>query len=266
MKASRAKPRRRGRPVKYPRYFSRFLEAFHSESRAAIESITPERWTTISASMVETLVTPEGKLPDPKVKLTPRQLFFQQLRLDFDELHTCFETLSEFPALSRMPWPRHSSLTANKVIVFWRETHFNECYIYHLRFLALLTHLERAYPKDSHQQRLVAALADLGRALRSDFSGVKTLRGRHVHQFRHRQLDAETSRLSLLELLARDGQPQVFRTLYFRAVRAGKAINVKRFKAFNQRMRRELNGIFRIICLYIVSDEGRLIYPSQLKH
>lgn len=225
----------------------------------------PERWKAVGESIAETIASPEGKLPDPKVTLTQRQVFFQRFRFDFDELHTCFETLSDFPALSRMPWPRNSELTAGKVILFWRESHFNECYIYHLRLLAFLKHLGRAYRKDPRQGRLVEALDALIRALESDFEKLKAVRSQHVHEFRHRHLDAEMGRLTLLELLGRDPKTSIFPALYGRAVRIAKANNVKRFQAFVQRMRREVDSIFRIICLYVVSDDGRLIYPSHLK-
>ena len=227
---------------------------------------TAEQMKEMGDSMIATLAAPEGKFPNPKVTLTQRQQFFQRLRLDFDELHTCFDTLSDFPALSRMPWPRSSSLTASKVILFWREAQLNECYIYHLRLLAFLRHLARGYRKDPKQTRLITAIDTLLAALETDFAGLKRVRGQHVHEFRHRHLDAEIDRLVLLELLVRGGTPPVMKKLHQAAVRAAKANNLKRFHGFNRRMRRELNSIFQILCLYIVSTEGRLIFPSQLKN
>lgn len=258
-----AKPRRR--PVQYPRNFKRFLEAFLHESRAMIDAFPPESWGRIRESLHETLANPEGKLPNLKVRLTQRETFFQRLRFDFNELHAAFETLSDFPALSRMSWPSNSDLTAGKVILFWREAHFNECYIYHSRLLSFLKHLGRAYRKDLQQARLVDALNALIKALESDFEVLKAARGQHVHELRHRHLDAEMDRLSLLELLIHDTEKSIFTALYRQAVRTAKANNTKRFQAFVKRMRRETDCIFKVICAHIISKENRLIYPSHLK-
>jgi hypothetical protein len=151
------------------------------------------------------------------------------------------------------------------VILFWRETHLNECYIFHSRFQAFLSRVQRSYRKDARFAKLTAVLPGLQQAMKDNSAAFEAIRGEHVHQYRHRHRDAEMERLALIEILAVNGRMTHLNAIYRMAVSAAKRNTVKKFAEFNRCASRDLNFVFKLLCQVLLSAEDRLIYPAHLK-
>ena len=215
--------------------------------------------------IAEAIYAPETLRARQRPQLTARKAFFQKLFFEFREVIAAYTILAEFPTLARSKTPKSQSLSAARLISFWRVAYLNEFYIFICRLQAYISRVARAY---RHEPRLakLSAFPDHFRRLVEDRLGdFIVMRGQHVHQRRYEFSDPELHRLHLLEMLAMNSKIPEFVKLYRRAVRQEKASNTKTFKLITREAKDALKGAFDVFEGFMLTSDGRLVYPGKLQ-
>lgn len=244
----------------------RFLDACIGESQTMIDMKDEKLMADITLSLAETIFDPGGALPNPKRTLTPRQLFYRQLFFDFREVMEAYQTLLDFPALSRSKPHAKSGLTPARLIRFWREAYLNELYIFVGRLKTYVKHVARAYRHDSRVPNLRMVAEEMEEFIDEHFSGLVAMRGGHVHRYRYENSDPELNRIQVLELLAVEGKMLKMRSLYRSGVRQARHQSVTDFRIFNRQAKATLKAVFDTFDRVMVDSSKRLVFPTNLRH
>ncbi|MGY8627528.1 hypothetical protein [Chromobacterium violaceum] len=88
------------------------------------------------------------------------------------------------------------------IVTFWMESYLNEGYIFQCRLLDFIKFIQRRYKKDPDFTEFVTEVGDsLANFVREQLEPLIAYRGAHVHERRHRHVDPELARLTLLDTM-----------------------------------------------------------------
>ena len=198
----------------------------------------------ITLSLAETIFDPGGALPNPKRTLTPRQLFYRQLFFDFREVMEAYQTLLDFPALSRSKPHAKSGLTPARLIRFWREALLNELYIFVGRLKTYVKPRCSRLPTRQQSSKLANGRGGDGRIHRRAFFWFSSNARGHVHGYRYENSDPELNRIQVLEFAGGGGKMLKMRSLYRSGVRQARHQSVTDFRIFNRQAKATLKASF----------------------
>ena len=249
----------------YPSAMLRLQIACNKESERIIHQIGHDAYKNIFLSFAETIYNEKTASSKSPHKPTQQQAFFQRLFLDYWEICLAYETLSDFPVLSRSRPHRNSKLSPSRQLFFWRETYLNEFYIFQLRLETFVKHVARAYRKDYPGLVEINVKGVLKTLDETFFSPLIKLRGTHVHVHRSRRSDSELNRLELLEMLAIDGRVNAMSASYKSAVKRCQAQNIENFRVFISVAKNALTVVFRTFEGVLLDVDGKIVYPTNLK-
>jgi hypothetical protein len=87
-------------------------------------------------------------------------------------------------------------------VTFWMESYLNEVYIFQCRLLDLIKFIQRRYKKDTDFTEFVTTVGDsLAEFVQEQLTPLIKDRGAHVHERRHRRVDPELAKLTLLDTM-----------------------------------------------------------------
>lgn len=186
-------------------------------------------------------------------------LLLHRIFHSYREVTTSFDTLSNIPFYMRhFPSSISRSVTRPVWLRYHIENYLNEIYIFQNRVEAFFKLLRRGYRKQEYSSELNKRCDLLEKALKEGFSGVVTIRGKHVHERRFE--DTTLATLDAIEFLAKFGKKSAReRWHWFQEIRAEK---ISWMVNNNAAIRKWLDEVGRVLGKWLFMEDGKFRFPS----
>jgi len=178
----------------------------------------------------------------------------------FSEIEESADTLEVIATLARRAPPKGVAVRPEAQLRLFVEAYLQEIYILSLRCAAMLTFIKRAYRKDARADAVAARVTTLKDGIAASFKGMLSVRGAHVHEFRHDDFDV--SRLSTLKLLAADPLLERVHRAALRDVRRKKT---EWMRTNNEKIGELLDRFFTILHELVFDAASKPRFPSPLR-
>jgi hypothetical protein len=192
--------------------------------------------------------------------LSPEQQLFSRLWWGYVEIEDSYEVLPDVAVYIRRFPSNLGEIPKVRYLQYHIGSFLNEVYILLQRLDAYTKTVTRSYRKDDRLKAMAAQLDSLNTYL-SGFSRIVEVRGSHVHVVRYS--DEGLDRLSLLELLSRDGKPGVNRVLFQFHLRETRKKWVRIIGESVGKIQQILDAYFDVLNEIIFDGDGELIVPFK---
>lgn len=194
--------------------------------------------------------------------LSPEQQLFSRLWWGYVEIENSYEVLPDVAVYIRRFPSNLGEIGKVRYLQYHIGSFLNEVYILQQRLDAYIKTVTRSYRKDTRLKAMAAHLDSLNTYL-SGFRRIVEVRGSHVHAVRYS--DEGLDRLSLLELLSRDGEPGVNRVLFQFHLRETRKKWIKIIGDSVEKIQQILDVYFDVLNEIIFDADGELIVPFKRK-
>lgn len=130
---------------------------------------------------------------------------FGFLRDFWNQFHECIQSCQSLDVIRNLAFQSMTSTESvhyTATVTFWMESYLNEVYIFQCRLLDLIKFIQRRYKKDADFTEFVIEVGEsLTQYVQEQLAPLIKDRGAHVHERRHRLVDPELARLTLLDTM-----------------------------------------------------------------
>ena len=190
----------------------------------------------------------------------PDDVFINFLRAHFAEISDSLANLETVQFFLKRYSRSATNVPPSTYVRYHVEAYFNEIYLLHNRLRNFFTRLKRAYRNAAAHDAIGKVTTKLDEAARNSFAGIVRTRGGHVHQSCFE--DAALRRLSLLDLLAKSGDPE-FARMYREAQRDVRRQKVAWIRDNNATIKRLVDSMFGIVHDIVFTPEGQIVLPRR---